>query len=330
MLLDIITRLASDTALDVVQQRKVLTALTNHASKAIHHELECNKIFREVSLEVPADKLITLPYYIGEIRGLRIHTTEMPFDLKSMAVPRYSSQTLQYKIKNWRDLGDSPLHTNLTVVGPLTFTATAIESTPITIIVTGQSDNADKIEEKIVMNTASKSSVNNFGLRIDTIACFTPRQYDIIVTDDNGNEVAVLYNSQHKTRYKLIDVSQIFWPMSDTIDGMSVIDVLYKVPFVPLVNDSDSFSAGDDYDDAVYHYAFYLYLLPMSGKEQDAQTEFQRAILSIKSVKDGTEDAIDKRLNFGRSKYFDLFKRRRGNMVGDTWGYPYDYPYDTP
>jgi hypothetical protein len=330
MLLDIITRLAADTSLDVVQQRTTLVNIANHSAKAIHHMLECNRIFKEVSLEVPPDKLITLPYYIGEIRGLRIHTTEMPFDLKAMAVPRYSNSTLQYKIKNWRDLGDSPLHTNLTVVGPLTFTAASVEAQPITIIVTGQSDDANRIEEKVILDVTSKSTTHNFGLRIDTIACFTPRQYDITVTDDQGNEVATLFNNQSKTRYKLIDVSQIFWPMSDTIDGMSIIDVLYKMPFFPLINDTDSFSAGDDYDDAIYHYGFYLYLLPMAGKEQDAQQEFQRAILSIKSIKDGTEDAIDKRLNFGRNKFFDLFKRRRGNMVGDTWGYPYDYPYDMP
>jgi hypothetical protein len=330
MLLDIITRLSVDTSLDVVQQRAALTNLANHSGKALHQMLECNKIFREISLEVPPDKLITLPEYIGEIRGLRIHTTEMPFDLKAMAVPRYSSQTLQYKIKNWRDLGDSPLQRNLTLVGPLTFTSAAIETVPAVIIVTGQTDNSNRIEERVTMDTVSESTTNNFGLRIDNIACFSQRQYDITVTDDAGNIVAILANNKNRTRYKLIDVSQIFWPMSDTIDGMSIIDVLYKVPFSPFINDTDSFSAGDDYDDAIFHYGMYLYYLPMSGKENDSNMEFQRAILSIKSVKDGTEDAIDKKLNFGRGKFYDLFKIHRGNMVGDTWGYPYDYPYDMP
>ena len=330
MFLDIITRIAADTGLDVVQQRTTLGRITNHASKALHHMLECNKIFREVSLEVPPDKIITLPDYIGDIRGLRIHTTEMPFDLKAMAVPRYSNNTLQYKIKNWRDLGDSSLHTNLKVVGPLTFTANGVETIPAIIVVSGQSDNANRIEEQVTMSVASTSTIANFGLRIDSIACFSQRVFDITVTDDQGNEIAILLNNQNKTRYKLIDVSQIFWPMSDTVDGMSIIDVLYKLPFAAMINDSDSFTGGDDYDDALYHYGMYLYLLPIQGKEQDSQMELSRAILSIKSVKDGTEDMIDKKLNFGRGKFFDLFKRRRGNMVGDTWGYPYDYPYDMP
>lgn len=323
MLLDVITRVAAETGIDLVQQRNVLVDYFNAASRIFHHELEANKMYREVTLVVPPNKIISLPSFIGEVKGVRVHTTEMLVPLQSMNVPRYTNSTLLYKIRNWRDLGDTPVRQNLVVISPLTITCPAIETTPITLKICGQTNAANKLEESVLINNTSVSTVNQFGPSIFSIACFDNRDNDITISDNLGNVLAILHNKELKTRYKLIDVSQIFWPASDTIGGQYFADVLYKLPFILCKNDTDSFSGGDDYDEAIYHMMLHLNFMTQGGKDQQAVTELGRATQILKSVKDGTEAGIVKKLNFGRNKFYGLFTRGRHRLSGNDYGMYY-------
>jgi len=323
MLYPVIKRVAAETGIDLAQDRAVLVDYFNAACRIFHYELESNKMFREVTLVVPPDKIISLPSFIGEVKGLRVHTTEMLVPLQSLNVPRYTNSTLLYKIKNWRDLGDSPISTNLTNIGPLTVTCPAIENTPVTIKISGQTNAASKLEEDLVITSTSMTTVNMFGPLIFSIACFDDRNNDITISDNQGNVLAVLGNKEQKTRYKLMDVSQIFWPASDTIDGNSFIDVCYKLPFLLCKNDTDSFSGGDDYDEAIYHMMLHLNYLTQGGKDAQAQAELARATQILKSVKDGTETGMHKKLNWGRNKYYGIFTRGRHRMSGNDYGMYY-------
>lgn len=320
MLYPVIKRVAADTGIDLVQDRNILVDYYNAACRIFHYELESNKMFREVTLVVPPDKIIALPSFIGEVKGIRIHSTEVLVPLQSLNVPRYTNSTLLYKIKNWRDLGDSPVQQNLTVVGPLTITCTAVETTPVTLKICGQTSAASRLEEDIVMDSTTKVTTNQFGPTIFSIACFGGRDSDITISDNQGNVLAVLGNKEEKTRYKIMDVSQIFWPMSDTIGGNFFADVLYKVPFLLAKNDTDTFSGGDDYDEAIYHMMLHLNYMSQGGKEQMAVAELGRATLLLKSVKDGVETGIHKKLNWGRNKFYGLFSRGRHRMSGNDYG----------
>jgi len=320
MLYPVIQRVASDTGIDLVQQRSVLVDLFNAACRIMHYELECNKMFREVTLVVPPDKIVALPSFIGEVKGIRVHTTEMLVPLQSMNVPRYTNSTLLYKIKNWRDLGDSAVQCNLTTIGALTITVPATETVPAVLKICGQTNNASKLEESITISGTTVTTTNQFGPQIFSVVSFSSRNNDITIKDNQGVTLAVLGNKEQKTRYKIIDVSQIFWPMSDTINGSSFIDVLYKVPFLLAKNDTDSFSGGDDYDEAVYHMMLHLNFMSQGGKEQQATAELIRATQLMKSVKDGTEAGIHKKLNWGRNKFYGLFTRGRHRLSGNDYG----------
>ena len=310
MLLDVLTRLASDTGLNIVSKRSTLLELLNTSAKELHNKLECNKIYRETTLVVMPDAVVSLPAFIGELRGMRMHTNELPFDLHSLGQPRYVTTTLGYKFKNWRDLGDSPVSFLPSLVGPLTLTAGGIESTPAIVTIAGQTSTANHIDEAVILSASPKLTINLFGPQIYDITCPTNRTFDITIQDGNSNVLAVLYNNFKKTRYKIVDVSQIFWTL-DTAAGESLIDVLYKLPKVNLYRDSDSFYAGDDYDEAWYNMAMHFYLKPIQNRQQDSQTFFSLAMQTIQDAKDSSESGIIKKLSFGRNKFFGMFKRYR-------------------
>ena len=308
MLINVLQRVAADAGYEPTQQRAALLKLLNNAAKEVYNRLECNRIFREVTLAVAPNKLVSLPAFVGPLRGVRQHTSDIPFDLHSMGQPRYSSTTWQYKFKNWRDVGESPVHTFVSAVGPLTLEIDEADNSEI--IVSGETATSQRFEETVTMSSASVDTTTSFGPTIHNIASMSDRELNITISDMNGNEIAVLYNNQPRTRYTLIDVAQVFWSQ-DTSDGDSLVDVMYKEPLIKFENDGDLFPAGDYYDDAWYAMAMHLHYLPQENRNEDAQRFFFQCMAMLISAKDGNEQQLEKHLSFGRNKFYGLFKRRK-------------------
>lgn len=311
MLIDVLTEVAADTGLSPVDQRTTLLSILNRAAKEMFARLECNKIYWEVTLDVPPNKIVTLPSYIYELRGMRASTTEDVFPLKAMASPRYVRRDWSYRWHNWRDLGESAVLQNPTLVGPLTITASAPLTSDVNILISGQTNVALRIEEKVVLNFANQTKVttNLFGPEIYNIACVnSERDCDISISDANGNLLAVLYNMDNATRYKMIDVSEAPWSL-DTTDNTSLIDVLYKCKLRTLSKDSDCFPASADFDTAWYWMAMFLYYKPLQNKPEDFNTYLPQSIMMMNVIKNGNEQQLEKKISFGRNKFYELTKR---------------------
>lgn len=311
MLIDVLTRLSADTGFHAVRQRAALIALLNQSAKEMHHELECNKVYRECTLVATPDALISLPSFIGELRGLRMHTNEIPIDYAAISKPRYVNNTLQHKFKNWRDLGERAVHTFPSLVGQLTIETQQAEETPVTVLISGQTNLAHEDQEEIEVASPSQTTTKLFGPTIYAISCVSDnRTADITIKDANGIEIAILYNVDRKTRYKIIDVSQVFWSL-DTSAGETLVDVLYKLPFRQLTRDSDSFFAGEDFDEAWYQMSMYFFLNTKENRKQEALILRGAAMDFIKSAKDSGEQSIDKKIGWVRNPLYGLFRRWR-------------------
>lgn len=317
MLYNVIERLSEDTGYHLVNERQSLIKLANRAAQDLYNVLDCNKIQREVTLVVARNKVVTLPTFVGEVIGMKIHCLDQVFDKNSINQPRYTSQTWKTNYRNWRDLGEVAVHTLPNVVSPLLIT-TGLEGN-FNIVICGQTDKADKDEEVVNMNSnIAIPTTKSFGLRIDSIACFDVDRTnaDIVIKDYTGVELATLYASEKRTRYKLIDVSEIVWPQ-DTQNDESLIDICYKAKLNTLTKDSDIFPAGDDYDNAWYHWGMFLYYAALDDREKDAQYHRGQAVASLANAKEGSEGEIMKKLTFGRNKYYDHTKPYfAGNYVG--------------
>jgi hypothetical protein len=310
MLLDVLTRVAADTGYEPTQQRQALLNLLNTGASELYNMLECNKIYRETTLVVPPDSVVALPSFVGELRGMRMHTNELPFDLAALSKPRYVDTSLSFKFKNWRDKGESPVCALPENIGQLTFIVPDVEQTPVTLLIQGQTNKAARLQEEVLIDAEQTTTLNMFGPNIYKIACASKRTCDITVEDSDGNTIAVLYNTDAKTRYKLVDVSQVFWTL-DTSDGGSLIDVLYKIPYYRLTDDSDSFFAGDDFDNAWYSMCMHFFLRPMQGRQEEAQQAKADAVTFANTAKDSGEQQIIKKASYGRNKFYGIFRKYR-------------------
>lgn len=308
MLIDVLNRFAEDSGWHKVQQRATILDILKAAASEMHKEIECNRIYREVTLVVPRDKVVSIPAVVGEIRGTRAHSSEVTFDVKTMSNPRYVNSTLSYKWRNWRDLGEGALQQFPASFDTLTFEASTVEDAIIKIC--GQTNNANRVEETLTLDASPKDSVNIYTTNIYSISSESDRTCDITVKDSFGNVLAVLYNNQRQTRYKLIDVSQLFWGQ-DTSDDGTLVDVLYKLPLPELTNDTDQFPSGDDYDTAWYHRAMAVHYEAQQGRETDSAKHRAISLSLMKSIKESSEGGDNKRFQFGRNKFFNLFGRTR-------------------
>ncbi len=309
MLLDVFTRVASDTGYNVTQQRAALLNLLNNAAREMYDSLECNHIYREVTLVVPRDKLVSLPSIIGDIRGMRAHTDDSPFPLQSLSAPRYVDERWNYKIRNWRELGHSPVHTFVAAIGVLTVECPVIDD-GATLLIAGQTPNAERTTESVVLTSTPQATVAQFGPSIFMIACAQERSCNITIKDVQENEIAVLYNTENETRYLIVDVSEVFWSI-DTQSDETLIDVAYKHPLWRLTSDTDVFPAGSRYDNAWYHLAMSKYFAPMENRKNDAASERALYTVAMIEAKGGAEQNIEKRISFGRNRFYNLFRRGR-------------------
>lgn len=308
MLLDVLTRVAADTGYKVTQQRTALLDLLNAGAREMYDSLECNHIYREVTVVVPRDKLVSLPSLIGDLRGMRAHTTDYPFPLQSISAPRYVDENWNYKVKNWRELGHSPVHTFVAAVGALTIEAPVV-SDGATLLISGQTATAERLQEEIEIDGSPKVSSTQFGPTIHMISCVNERSCNITIKDVNGNEIAVLYNTENETRYLIVDVSEVFWSV-DTASDETLIDVCYKHPLWRLTQDTDVFPAGSRYDNAWYHLCMHKYFSPMENRRTDASEERGLYSAALVEAKGSAEQNIEKKISFGRNKFYNMFRRQ--------------------
>jgi hypothetical protein len=244
--------------------------------------------------------IVALPSSIGELLGMRQHSSEVLVPLQSMT-PRYASNTLTYKWKNWRDLGESPVHTLPQAIDVIQFTAPVLEDAVVTV--NGQTSVASVEAESVTIDASPKSTTKLFNpAGLKSITSTSVRSCDITVLDAEDNEIAVLYNNERRTRYRMVDVSELFWG-NDNSEGQTIIDILYKEPLIHFNNDTDSFPAGDIYDDAWHARAMSLFYAPMANRQQDANRWRMISLNLLRNVKDGSEQGIVKKIEFGRNKY---------------------------
>lgn len=302
---------------DGVTLNPVVLNYINRGAKDLYDMLESDSLMNEVVLIVPRDQQVSLPPYIGGLRGMREYNWAGTIPLQEIGRPRYSSDTWKFKWRNWRYKGKNSLAQSITNAGPLTFSVVGVETTPAQIQLTGRTTNSHKIVETVTLNSTVVMSANSF-LEIDRqgITCLnTPRTYDITVTDVNGNVLAVLYNNESTTEYIIVDVSAYPW-MAIQGDGTnSYVETLYKSKFYKFYNLTDNFFAPG-YDDAIAYRALTLWYQGKEGMEANMATYAALTKQVIDSNISNDEVGQERKVVQGNNPVYQVFRKLR-----NSWGY---------
>lgn len=307
MIIDILLAYCNKTGLHPVNDR--ITALfdINRAAKEIYDGLEPDRGLSEVVLSVPKDKQLSLPYYIGELRGIREYKYSTPIPLYSIGQPQYSSSTWQFLWRNWRQKPVSPIHTSLDNGGILSLNQPTADSSVVSVAM--QTVNGNRIVENITMDATIKNTTNSPSKIYSISSATQGRLYDCVVKDIVGVEIATLFNNQQKTRYLTIDVSEFQWGSSFTNDGVTTLaECLFKPALIKMYYDTDEFIC-EGYDDAVYCKAMEIWYHGQEGKENDAIAFGMKATRVTDLATRSQEQGEMKTVQFQPNGVYNAFKK---------------------
>lgn len=304
----IFTRVASETGVTNPEanpaQKARLVDIINQAATEVYETKDLPVVLKELYLRANSNKELALPPFVGKLRAIRSTCRNDAWELHDIR-PRYQAEDWKNEWKNWRIKGYSPFQTEITNSAPGTITYPEADDDLIITLV-GETTNSNRTVEKITIDETSKTWTNSF---IDLIAIRKNKvtDFNVTITDADGNEMATIYADQLESRYVIVDVS-LYPDLHCCSDGSYIMEVLYKPKLPRMERDDDSFPV-DGYDDVIVLKSKQLIAEDLPGQEQRATLMHVKASEQISKKTEDMTGTINKRINFKRNGLLGLFDR---------------------
>lgn len=253
-------------------------------------------------------KLVSLPSYVGEVRASRYYDSPFILTLRDIR-PRYSSSGFTKQILDPREIGVSTLFNQITNASVLKFSLPEgeVESTDLEIDIIGATPVSTNIQEKLILIAGQNTitSINNWVEAPTSILKNRYNSFDILVTDIEDNELALIPNSELNSRYKVFQVRD------DNLIGQisaNSLEVLYKEAFIPLVNDNDEFLKSI-YDEVLFWKFLYEYWSKQEGKESLAESAREMLVTKFGIKNRDNQKGKKSEMQYVDNKFYSLFDR---------------------
>jgi hypothetical protein len=220
----------------------------NKAAKELYEGRDLVNVDREQLFALEGDDmLVSLPYYVEEIRGVRSHDRRERLVLGDMR-GRYKSDGWAEPLLKWRERWKNPLKAAITNEAPFTLSIPQAETAAFTIILSGSTPNSARITESIIFaaGETSKVTANQFT-EVFSFSNLSSHTYDVTLTDADGVELSVLPNVADRARYITV---QVLDAIAVSLEQPYLVEVLYKNAFLFMRGDYDEFVCPG-YDDAI-------------------------------------------------------------------------------
>ena len=256
----------------IASQRAVLLRRLNEAARELYAQSDMAGSLMEMVFKVNGDQTITLPSYVGKVRGVREYASMQVWHINQMR-PRYNQFNWVDMWRNIRLKNKQALMATVTNTSVGVLTVTAVENPPIVVSLSGPTKGASLTHETVVMDAVVKQTTNAFT---DYVNVIKDRQNlcDVTLSDVDGKVLTIIPNNELEAKYQILDVSSCPWLSQNTSTLDNYLEILYKKTLPYLSEDGDEFPAFD-YDDAVVNKMMQLWaeeqeklklLLPMTLK----------------------------------------------------------------
>lgn len=259
-------------------------------------------------------KIIALPYFVGGIRGVRWYSSPWKIVFNDIR-PRYNNAGWGEQSLNWREIGFSPLGEEIDNYSCLKFTIPFKESSNITLLITGATENSAQITETLVLpaNSLEVTTVNQFKT-VESIRKAATNSYNITILDANDTVLGEIPNNQLSSSYQIVQI--VDDSFTSSAYSNSGVECLFKRRWFPFVLDTDEFPCTG-YDDAIVCKFLELYYAPLDGKRE--QRDYYKTKCSELIQHRYQDDAGGKEfpVEFGEAKFYSMHKsgfafRKRG------------------
>jgi hypothetical protein len=297
-------------------QRAVLLRFANTAAKELYSISDMSGCLEEQYFKINADQTISLPEYVGQIRAMRESWSHIAIKLSQMR-PRYNQFNWTQEWRNWRIKGLQTLQTSLQNQSKLIVSATTIESTPAIINISGPSIGSTNVSETITLSSTPIQTSNTY-LDVSAFTRNTVGQYDIILSDIDGNQISYIPNNKLKAQFQIIDISTSPWFPPNVNPLLGWVEVLYKKSLPWFQNDNDEFPVPG-YDEVWINKCLQLWY--EEAKDiQTATAYYQKAIALLAQIHEDANRGTADEVAFVENPH-DRINHRTG--FGRDWQYAY-------
>lgn len=284
---ELIRRLSSETGLPAATdaQKQVIVDLLNDAGEQLWDQTDLpNSLLEEVFTIDSTDPVprLSLPSRVGELRGCRDWSSKI--ELHDMR-PRYNNYPWpQDQLYTFRVLRESAIARSIDNSIGLYMPPIANFAGPLSVDIVGSTDTAAEHHASFDLNgEGTAEGVLWTDIRAITKTDYTP--VDVILyagDDDTGDEMCRLGTNEYRAAYKVVELYELPF-ISTSADNTTTrpIEVLYKSPYFPLVQDTSSFQLAG-YDHVLLYNAVKLFRIRGIGA---AATEDQIAAAKVHSVR---------------------------------------------
>lgn len=258
------------------------------------------------------ERLISVPSYVGDIRAGKYYDCPAQITLRDIR-PRYGTDSWANQIIDFREVGVSTLAISNTEYSSLIFSLPEgeVEAEDLIITIIGETPVASMVEEQLTLVAGQNSvtSVNNWVGAPKIISKNRVNLYDILVTDINETELAVIPNSELKSFYAIWQVQDDSVINSVTSNSM---EILYKQKYTLLVNDGDEFLNGR-YDEVIIWKFLDEYWSRQDGKEKLAEGARLKWMSKMAGVNRNKPKGKKVELQTVANKFYSMFGWGAGN-----------------
>jgi hypothetical protein len=298
----------------VTGERNTLLRFVNEAALELYHISDMAGTLQEQYFKILPNQTIALPAYVGQVRAMRQAESQVAMKLSQLR-PRYNEFNWQDEWRNYRLKGLQTLQTSLQNQSNVVLSVAAVENPPAVIHISGPSFGSAMLSETITMSSTSIQSVNQY-LDVTSFTRTQVGQYDVVMSDIDGNQISYLASNQLRAQFQVLDISAAPWigPLANGLYGW--VEVLFKSAMITFQNDTDEFPAPG-YDNVIVNKALQLWYEEQANP-QIAMAYYQKANQLLAQIHEdanrGTDDVVsmcafphDKvthRTGFGRDYYW--------------------------
>jgi hypothetical protein len=263
-----VTSIAGLSTSNVVELKDTVDSI-NNAAREMYTESDLVGSLREQVFAWNAGyNIIAIPQYVGSVRGMRLWYSGVMMRATDLR-PRYHNNQRWAHSLEWRVLGTSPLALDIRNAGPLKVQLSAKATKAFTLTIAGETPTATHTSEDISFEIDDDVKWTTLSfITIRNIAKSDYTDFDIQILDIDERVLSEIPNNEYSPVYTHYQLKEGVNPFSNVVAGLLYIEVLYKLRFVPMVNEIDQFLGGI-YDKAIYYRTMEHYYT-RNGRPDDA------------------------------------------------------------
>jgi hypothetical protein len=195
--------------------------------------------------------------------------------------------------------------------------ASNIESTPAIVNISGPSIGSTIVSETITLLSTPAQTLNTY-LDVSSFTRNTVGQYDIILSDIDGNQISYISNNKLKAQFQIIDISTSPWFPPNVNPLLGWVEVLYKKSLPWFQNDSDEFPVTG-YDEVWINKCLQLWF-EETKDIQTATAYYQKSVMLLAQIHEDANRGTADEVAFVENPH-DRINHRTG--FGRDWQYAY-------